>query len=348
MSKQKYQCRLLPEQDHGLWDGLIEKSERGAVFHQTFWLKSFGRLVDVIGCYEAGEFAGGMSLCYQQIAGLKIVRPPYLTPYLGPVVFKTGGRRHRVLTLEKDIASSLIDYVTNHYDFVRMPLSLNCTDAQPFQQNGFTVDIEYTYVIDLDDMDRVWKDLNQDRRRKIRKGYDEGLSCELSDDLDEFFHLWVHSLASHDKHLSQSRFGEVRNWYGMLAAKNRAKLLKIRDPLGRVCAGAILVWDHRRAYYLLSGMNRDIASGNSMALLIWECMRFCREEAGIAEFDFDGSDVPGVEVFFRGFGGRLIPRFSVMWGRPLIWPIRQSWKAKAAISQLSARARASFQGHNKG
>jgi len=342
VSGHKFQCKPLPREDYVTWDDLIEKSTKGTLFHHTYWLEAFGRPVAVIGCYQAEELIGGMSLSYQRVAGLKIARPPYLTPYLGPIVFRAGGKRHRALTLEKDVAASLIGYLTEHYDFARIPLSLDCVDVQPFQQRGFSVDVEYTYVIELDDMDRVWQELNQDRRRKIRRGVKEGLSCESSDDLDTFFRLWTRSLASHGKRLSQSRFGEVCHWYAALAAKNRAKLLLIKDAQGRIHAGAILVWDHRRAYYLLSGMDREIASGNAMALLLWECMRFSKEEAGVAEFDFDGSDVPGVEIFFRGFGGRLTPRFSVIWGRSYVWPIRQARRAVAALSGLSARALANF------
>jgi len=339
MSKAKYHSRLLPEDDYELWDSFVERSERGTLFHQTYWLESFGRPFAVIGCYdEANALVGGMPLSYQQVAGLTIARPPYLTPYLGPVIFRTGGKYHRVLTLEKDVTSSLIDYVTTFYDFVRIPLSPNHIDTQPFKQNGFNIDVEYTYIIELDDMDRVWKELNQDRRRKIKKGRKEGLSCELSNDLEQFFPLLMHSLAAHDKRLSQNRVGEIRGWYKALRAKNLTQLLQVKDSRGRICAEAILVWDSKRAYYLLSGMNRDISSGNSMALLIWECMRFCNEELGVREFDFDGSEVPSVEIFFRGFGGRLTPRFSVMWGRSFIWPIRHSWKLITAIAQAPMKA----------
>jgi hypothetical protein len=333
-SGEKYQSRLLTEDHHPVWDTLVAKSERGTLFHQTHWLKSFGRPVAVIGCYDRNDaLIGGMPLLYQRVAGLTIARPPYLTPYLGPATFRAGGKYHRILTLEKDVAYSLINYITVSYDFVRIPLPPNYVDTQPFQQNGFSVDVEHTYVIELDDMNRVWKELNQDRRRKIRNGYNEGLSCELGDDLDRFFPLLMRSLAAHEKRLSRIRVDEVWDWYRALSTKNQAKHLWIKDPQDRICAGAILVWDSKRAYYLLSGMNRDISSGNAMALLLWECMRFCKEELGVSEFDFDGSEVPSVEIFFRGFGGQLTPRFTVMWGRPFIWPLRRIWHLMAAFAR---------------
>jgi hypothetical protein len=340
MSGSKVHSKLLGAGDCVLWDEAVEGAGRGTLFHQALWLKSFDKPMAVIGCYnDAGALVGGMPLSYQRMAGLTIARPPYLTPYLGPVVFAAEGQYHRMLTLEKDIAASVIDCVQTFCDFVRIPLAPGDMDTQPFKQRGFSVDIEHTYVVELGDMDQVWKGLNQDRRRKIKKGYEEGLTCELSDDLDRFFPLLAHSLITHGKRLSQGRVEEVRRWYEPLRAKNRARMLQIRDSCGRLCTAAILVWDSKRGYYLLSGMDRDISSGNSMTLLLWECMRFCHEEIHVKEFDFDGSEVPSVELFFRGFGGRLTPRFSVMWGRPYVGPVRLVWKSIAAIRGLKAHTR---------
>jgi len=336
MSGSKYCVKRLSEDDYDLWDDLIEQSERGTVFHRTQWLKSFDRDLAVVGCYdEAGTLVGGIPLSYQRLAGMTIARPPYLTPYLGPVIFrKNEGKYHRALTVEKEVIFALLDRITKWSNFIRIPLSPNHYDIQPFKLNGFRhVDIEYTYVVKLDDMDRVWNEMDQDKRRKIKKGYGEGLSCELSDNLDHFFPLWDHSLRAHDKRAAPMRVQEVRSWYKALTTKSRTKLLEIKDSAGRIHAGAILVWDHKRSYYLLSGMNRDIASHNAMALLIWECMRFCHEAIHMAEFDFDGSDVPSVETFFRGFGGWLMPRYMVTYERTsILGPVRSAWKLISAVT----------------
>src|SRR3990172_6656132 len=336
MSGSKYSVKLLSEDDYDLWDDLIEQSERGTVFHRTHWLKSFDRDLALVGCYnEAGTLVGGINLSYQRLAGMTIARPPYLTPYLGPVIFgKYDGKYHRALTVEREVILALLDRITKFSNFIRIPLSPNHHDIQPFKQNGFNhVDIECTYVVKLDDMDRVWKEMDQDKRRKIKKGYEEGLSCEWSDNLDEFFPLWDHSLRAHNKRAAPMRVQEVRSWYKALTTKSRTKLLEIKDSAGRIHAGAILVWDHKRSYYLLSGMNRDIASHNAMALLIWECMRFCHEAIHMAEFDFDGSDVPSVETFFRGFGGWLMPRYMVTYERTsILGPVRSAWKLISAVT----------------
>jgi hypothetical protein len=335
MAGSKYRVRPLTQDDYDHWDDLIERAERGTVFHSVSWLRSFDRNLAVVGCYnEAGTLIGGIPLSYQRVAGMTMVRPPFLTPYLGPVVFgKNEGKYHRALTVERDVIVALLNWITRFASFIRIPLSPNHYDVQPFRQMGFHhVDIESTYVVRLDEMDRVWEEMDQDKRRKIKKAHEEGLSCEVSDDLDEFFPLWDHSLRSHNKRPAPVRSREVRRWYEALTTRNRTKILQIKDPKGRIHAGAILVWDQKRAYYLLSGMNRDMASHNAMALLLWECMRFCHEVNHLAEFDFDGSDIPSVEAFFRGFGGHLVPRYMLTYERSfLLGSVRSTWKRISAL-----------------
>ena len=35
------------------------------------------------------------------------------------------------------------------------------------------------------------------------------------------------------------------------------------------------------------------------------------QERGLKTFDFEGSSIPPIERFFRGFGGQLTPYFSI-------------------------------------
>nr|HPR68216.1 methicillin resistance protein [Kiritimatiellia bacterium] len=52
-------------------------------------------------------------------------------------------------------------------------------------------------------------------------------------------------------------------------------------------------------------------------LAVWEAIRHAKE-AGLETFDFEGSVIPPIERFFRGFGGRLTPYYTVNKGwRPL-------------------------------
>ena len=49
---------------------------------------------------------------------------------------------------------------------------------------------------------------------------------------------------------------------------------------------------------------------------MWEAIKFTKEELGLNQFDFEGSMIQPVEQFFRKFGGKLTPYYTVSWTKP--------------------------------
>ena len=43
---------------------------------------------------------------------------------------------------------------------------------------------------------------------------------------------------------------------------------------------------------------------------MWEAIKFAKK-LGIKYFDFEGSMVPQIERYFRGFGGKLTPYYRI-------------------------------------
>lgn len=55
-------------------------------------------------------------------------------------------------------------------------------------------------------------------------------------------------------------------------------------------------------------MTRNNGAG---ILLIWEAIRFTKENLGLDTFDFEGSMLPNVEAIRRQFGAVQVPYFTV-------------------------------------
>ena len=84
------------------------------------------------------------------------------------------------------------------------------------------------------------------------------------------------------------------------------------DPLGAVW----IVWDNKRAYYLLGGYDHSAGSNNAVALAMWRAIQFAAVDLMLPEFDFEGSVIPAVERFFRKFGATLTPYYAIRYRRP--------------------------------
>jgi hypothetical protein len=69
-------------------------------------------------------------------------------------------------------------------------------------------------------------------------------------------------------------------------------------------ASLFLVWDNKRSYYIGAGINQN--SRGIMSLLTWNAIKFSKE-LSLREFDFEGSSVPTIEMYFRKFGGVIRP-----------------------------------------
>jgi hypothetical protein len=75
----------------------------------------------------------------------------------------------------------------------------------------------------------------------------------------------------------------------------------------------MLLFDHACSYYLASGIRMDARSGsmNLWSRALIERMIHDTHARGLT-FDFEGSVLPGVEHFFRGWGGRRVQKTRVV------------------------------------
>lgn len=75
-------------------------------------------------------------------------------------------------------------------------------------------------------------------------------------------------------------------------------------------AGTLFVYDHDTMCALLGGYDSEVKSRGAKSLVYWTAMQFAKQ-LGLTYFDFEGSMVPSIEAFFRGFGGKLTPYYRI-------------------------------------
>jgi len=96
--------------------------------------------------------------------------------------------------------------------------------------------------------------------------------------------------------------------YEFTNQENSFSFVALKD--GIPLSAALCVYDKNTAYYLLGGYDYENKHHGAGALVIWESIKYAKS-IGLKEFDFEGSMVPQIERYFRGFGGRLTPYFRV-------------------------------------
>jgi len=307
MARQGFDVRGVPDCDLDHYDRLAR--EHGSVFDTVAWTGLFGDSLTRYGLYDAGgALRGGFCLFRQKRWGLTVLRNPPFSPSVGP--FFEPLAQHPVARLEesRELLTAVAEFLESiHPAVISVPLSGWVSDLLPFVWRDYKVTPDYTYLLPLGQTDEaILAGMSESRRRNIGKARRDGLGAERMDDFSIVGSLVETTFARQGKEVERefmngilSSFARPDNSYAFVVQSN-----------GVPIAGAFVVHDTKTAYYLLGGYQSEGKHHGAGALAMFESIRHARE-LGLQIFDFEGSIVPAIEKYFRGFGARLVPRFRV-------------------------------------
>ncbi len=242
------------------------------------------------------------------------VAMPQLTRQMGPYLlpaYRTA--RHETGLLEKMIAQ-LPPLAALEQDF-----NYTISNWLPFYWQGFRQTTRYSYILNINDLKEVWKNIVSDyRNQKIPKAA-EKVEVKTGGSLLEFQQVHDRSYARQGLPAPIST-AFLQRLDTALAEHGQREMFFARDrETGEVHSVAYLVWDTQSAYYLLAGDDPQFRASGAGILLAWEVIRYAHEVLKVPTFDFSGSMVRPIERVRRQFGAvqqpysRLQREWSPLW-----------------------------------
>jgi hypothetical protein len=290
------------------YDDLVERSPQGTLFASSWWLDAVAPGRWRMHLVEKGEelLAAWPTVVRSSVWGSVHSGAP-LTPFLGPLLAPGEGSRRR--SREVEYVELLLEEIGRFAH-----LEARCHPAfdywTPLSWHGFTQTTRYTWRLpELADLDGVFGGFRDKVRGHIRSAEKSGVVVE-DVSLSEFLDLHGRRAAAHEG-WTATPAETVEQIDAAASARDAREILVARDADGLVRAGAYVVHDSRFAYYLMSATDGEVRG--SAALVVWEAVR--RAAARGLGFDFEGSMLPHVEPFVRGFGGVPAP-YSVVRSTP--------------------------------
>jgi len=322
--------RILTEDEFVNWDKFVDDSPKGTLFHKTSWLKASGRKFVVYGYFKNAELFAGIPVMYRRILGCRIVSHPLLTPYMGIIFGNHNAKYVKRISQEKEVIRAFAKQLKNDFHHVQFRFPPGVMDLQPLLWEGFSSSISYTYIIDMNiGLDNIWKGMEDKRRNDIRKAERDCIVIEIADNFEHTYRL-VEKTFERQAQKARSKAATFR-YYEALKEMNTSKSFLAKDKDNNLIAVVFLVWDNKKSYYLLGGYDSDKSHHGGSALAMWEAIKFTQTELGLKEFDFEGSMIPPIEIFFRKFGGEQVPCYSVEWTTPLLKIVVSVYKALRRI-----------------
>jgi len=294
--------RYLSGEEYRRWDELVEASPQGSLFCRSWWLKVAAPDIRVLGYFDRGRLIAGIPLFFKKRLGVKFCAMPSLTQTWGVVIEPIEGKPVHQITRQLEILTIFARHLAGEQVFLQRfhPAIVNFL---PFHWQGFRQVSRVTYVIEyLCDLDRVWAEMRENQRREIRKAEKRGIVVERCD--SEIVAQNLAKTYGRQGLQSPANTDLLRLVHQAAHQNDAGECFAARDASGRVHAAAMLVWDRKRAYYLAGGGDPTLRTSGATALLLWKMMQFASGRSAI--FDFEGSQIPAVERFFRAFGASQV------------------------------------------
>jgi len=285
------------------------------VFFQPWWLDIVSADWDMLFGMEEEKVRAVFPVCREYKFGLKLLRNPLLTPYLGP--FFLGSGRLPEAALLHDMWQQMPRW--DSFDMEAMP---GFNDTALFGSMGFETRFKDTYMIDLaPDREQLFSKISSNHRNLIRQATP---LHQVSNALQHLPVLLELHKATFTRKKKPYPFDPeiIRKLVETGTARNSGHLFAALDASGQVTASIFTVNDARTMYLLLSTFHTERAHPGAVRMLIWEAIRKAKA-LGLSSFDFEGSMDPGIAAFFRRFGAERKTYLCVSKTTSPIWKLKK-------------------------
>jgi len=269
-----------------------------------------------------GGFQGCLVYFQNRKGPLNFIKMPALTSYSGlwlhyPEKMVKPSSKY---SFDKQVIQELVAQLPSHHFFYQQ-LHPALQNSLPFYWEGFQTSRRYSYILeDIKHTEQVYSQFKGSIRTAI-KAAKKNYSIKESDSITDL--LQLHRDKKDNPPYDLELFEQL---YHQVQAKSQGKLFIAINSAQQPCAALYLVWDTHCAYFLSSVRHSDRAEHHVMAYLIWEAIQFAATKVNRFDFDFEGSIHPGIEHFFREFGGTLQPIIKLSKTSNLLFHLISKWR----------------------
>ena len=279
------------------------------IFNTYSWLKNFSPNLRLYGIFDDGNNLIGDFFLYREIRfGLNFYRNPPFTPMIGPFLKINAKNPVAIMSKWREALNLMADFFDKlDYAVISVSLARDTVDTLPFIWKKFKVIPAYTYIIDLNEShDEIYKRMSTERRNDISKGIKDGLSVKKIEDMRIVKSLVLNTFARQEKKTNEYYLDKVLFNFANEDNSFAFATFKYNHPI----ACNLCIHNKETSYCILGGYNQYIKHRGSTSLSDIEAIKYAKD-IGLSCFDFEGSIVPQIEKYLRGFGGQLTPYYRV-------------------------------------
>jgi hypothetical protein len=295
-----------------------------SVFAQPWWLDASCPSWDVAIETEDSTIIAAWPYPIERKYGGTLLRVPATTPYMGPQFFLSEKLKHyKYDNLTHDLVCALLKQFP-YSNYVNLSLPPGIKHAGALKSSGYQSSVRQTFLIDLNlGEDELLANMRQNLSRNIVRGTNDLSISEDPAALKLLYDYHIATLTAKRKRVNY-KVSQLQNLLDGCIEHDAGRLYTAKLN-GEVQAVLWHVWDRHCGYNLMAAKNPSVNNYTALSALIWHAMRQTKAK-GIGCFDLEGSMDPGVEQFYRNFGGTRELYLIIQKSRGLPWNWLQ-WKS---------------------
>lgn len=164
----------------------------------------------------------------------------------------------------------------------------------------------------------IYKNYNQRTKRNLKKGTKSNLTIFEHDNPDVLIRLFQQSKGLELQNLSAANYAKIRHIMYVLLHKKKGFLWTVYGPGNALCAGVFVAMVGDKLVLLFAASDSFGRETHAITFLLNELFKQTAGQGFI--FDFEGSNIPGLQDFYAGFGGVKLTYYRAVRNN-LPWPI---------------------------
>ncbi|MEO9003696.1 MAG: GNAT family N-acetyltransferase [Ginsengibacter sp.] len=265
--------------DKDKWDRCIDNAMNGLIYGYSYYLDIMSKNWDAL---VMNDYEAVMPLTRNKKFGISYLRQPVFTQQLG--IFAPA-------FVESDITNAFMKKVLEEFSFAEINWNYanSCSHATGMRVNNILL------------LDRSFNDIQKNFKSDfVKKIKSNDLIYEIGEDVEEVISLFI-KYYSKRIHVSTEDYQNLFRLYLLLNKKEQLFIRKVSSQDGQLLSIAIFLRDSRRIYYVLSVTLPEGRKEQSNYFLLYHAIKEYSNQNLI--FDFEGSDIPSIQLFFKKFGG---------------------------------------------
>ncbi len=264
--------------DKEKWDRCIDHAANGLIYGYSYYLDIMSANWDAL---VLNDYEMVMPLTWDKKFGITYLRQPVFTQQLG--IFASS-------FIKDDVTKEFLEKAMEEFSFAEISLNY----GNEYKQAA----VVWPNSILL--LNRPFIEIEGNFRKDfVKKTKNNNLIYEADDNVEKIISLFIKNYSGRI-HASPQDYKDILQLYLLLKKKEQLFIRKVSAPDGQLLSIAVFLKDKRRIYYVMSVTLPEGRKRESNYLLLYSVIKEFSSQNLI--FDFEGSAIPSIQLFFKKFG----------------------------------------------